>query len=72
MEDVSGNTEIIRVIDPQLNQYVYQGSVGQETDVYITNLEIPATFSSSNPEVATVDENGHVVLVDGCYLRDNR
>lgn len=65
MEDVSGNTEIIRVIDPQLNQYVYQGSVGQETDVYITNLEIPATFSSSNPEVATVDENGHVVLIDG-------
>ena len=72
VEDTTGGvTQVVQVVDPILNQYIYQGSIGQSTDVYITNLDTDAVYSSSDPNVATVDESGHVSLVgEGeCQIR---
>lgn len=72
VEDTTGGvTQVVQVVDPILNQYIYQGSIGQSTDVYITNLDTDAVYSSSDPSVATVDESGHVSLVgEGeCQIR---
>lgn len=63
LEGVSGNSEVIKVVKPQLNQYMFQGSVGQTTDINIINLDVPVTYESGDTSIATVDANGHVSLV---------
>lgn len=63
IEHTSGDTDIVKVVEPELNQYVYQGSVGQSTSVGVTNLDVACTYSSSNEDVATVDNSGNVELI---------
>lgn len=63
VENSSGISDVVKVVEPTLNQYLYQGSVGQFTDVFIENLDVTETFKSSNEDVAVVDSNGHVELV---------
>ena len=62
VKDSTGQAEIVSAISPVINIYAFKGSVGQSTDIQLTNLGIPVTYESSNQDVATVDENGHVVL----------
>ncbi len=59
----TGESNVIKVVDPQLNQYLYQGSIGQSTDVYVTNIDVNTTFESTNTEVVIVDGTGHVELI---------
>ena len=63
--DANGESQVVKVIQPELNQKGFTGAVGQSTDVFITNFDTPVTYSSSNDGIATVDETGHVALVDG-------
>lgn len=63
IEHTSGDVDVVKVVEPELNQYVYQGSVGQSTSVNVTNLDVDCTYSSSNNDVATVDALGNVDLV---------
>lgn len=63
LESTSGESDIVKVVDPQLNQYLYQGSLGQSTDIFVNNLDVVETYESSDESVAVVDETGHVKLV---------
>lgn len=63
--DANGESQVVKVIQPELNQKDFTGAVGQSTDVFITNFDTTVTYSSSDENIATVDETGHVNLVDG-------
>lgn len=63
LESTSGESDIVKVVEPQLNQYMYQGSIGQSTDVFVNNLDVQETYKSSDESIATVDGTGHVELV---------
>lgn len=63
LESTSGESDIVKVVEPQLNQYMYQGSIGQSTDVFVNNLDVQETYESSDESIATVDGTGHVELV---------
>lgn len=63
--DANGESQVVKVIQPELNQTDFTGAVGQSTDVFITNFDTTVKYSSSNDSIATVDENGKVTLVDG-------
>ena len=63
--DANGESQVVKVVQPELNQKDFTGSVGQSTDVFITNFDTAVSYSSSNENVATVDDTGHVTLVDG-------
>lgn len=63
--DANGESQVVKVVQPELNQKDFTGSVGQSTDVFITNFDTTVTYSSSDENIATVDETGHVILVDG-------
>lgn len=64
-EDVAGNTVVVKVLDPQINQYAYYGSVGNTINVQVSeSASETVTYSSDKPEVASVDENGLVSLLD--------
>ena len=63
LESTSGESDIVKVVEPQLNQYLYQGSLGQSTDVFVSNLDVAETYESSDNNIATVDGTGHVELV---------
>lgn len=63
LESTSGESDIVKVVEPQLNQYMYQGSIGQSTDVFVNNLDVRETYKSSDESIATVDGTGHVELV---------
>lgn len=63
--DANGESQVVKVIKPELNQTDFTGSVGQSTDLFITNFDTTVTYSSSDDNVATVDQNGKVTLVDG-------
>lgn len=64
-ESASGHSDIVKVVSPELNQYAFKGSVGQTTEVLVTNLDTDVTYSSSDTSVATVDNFGNVALVGG-------
>ena len=63
VEHGSGDVEIVKVVEPELNQYTYQGSIGQSTNVDVVNMDVDCTYESSNEDVATVDEDGNIDLV---------
>lgn len=64
-EDVTGNTVVVKVIDPQINQYAYYGSVGNTINVQVSDTTAESvTYASENTDVAMVDENGLVTLLD--------
>lgn len=63
LESTSGESDIVKVVEPQLNQYLYQGSLGQSTDVFVSNLDVVETYESSDKGIAVVDGTGHVELV---------
>lgn len=63
--DANGESQVVKVIQPELNQTTYTGAVGQTTEVFITNFDTEVTYSTSDEKVATVDEMGTISLVDG-------
>lgn len=63
LESTSGESDIVKVVEPQLNQYLYQGSLGQSTDIFVSNIDVNETFESSDNSIAVVDGTGHVELV---------
>lgn len=63
-EDVSGNTKVVKVIDPKINSFAYYGSVGNTINVNVSEtVSESVTYTSENTEIATVDENGLVSLI---------
>lgn len=66
VNEPTGDNGVVKVVTPKLNIKEFNGSVGQSFDLSVDNIKVEnKTFTSSNSDIANVDSNGHVTLVNG-------